>query len=164
MHLIIAAIMALGGLAWAINQLLNGATDAKGAVRRLKWQHRHGKDLVAAIDDPRIAAVILLGQLMRYEGDIGPSDRDRLAEIVEKDLRTPAHEAQEIVAQALYILGQRNDAANELSKLLYPIRDACTPEERADLLRLMNEVAARNGEISPMQQILLDRTHQRMMD
>ena len=107
MHLIIAAIMALGGLAWAINQLLNGAADAKGAVRRLKWQHRHGKDLVAAIDDPRIAAVILLG--LAWVTQKAPSKR--LAAASDAQVRALASlETTLRNAEAVRAMGMERDA------------------------------------------------------
>ncbi|MEM9232751.1 MAG: TerB family tellurite resistance protein [Pseudomonadota bacterium] len=164
MHILIAAIAAIGGLIWAINHLMNGAAEAKSTVRRLRWQGRQGKDVFSELDDPRVAAVVLLGQLRRYDGDISQADRVRFTELVEKEFRTPKAEAEEIVSYGLYALGQKTDAANDLAKLLGPIREHCEPSERADLLRLMTEVCKWDGIANDMQIDLVDRTRQRLMD
>lgn len=162
MHLIIGAIVALGGLVWAINHLMNGAADARSAARRLQWHTKHSKDPFAAIDDPRISAAILFGQLRRYAGDISTEDRQRLTGMVETEFRTPHGEAVEIVAQGLYALGQKTDAANDLGKLLAPIRQSCTQDEQHDLLRLMALVAAWDGAPNEAQVSLVDRTRHRL--
>lgn len=163
MHLIIGAILALGGLVWAVNHLASGAAEAKGTYRRLKWQGRAGKDPLADLEDPRLAAVVLLGQALRYSGEITSSERERLARLVETEFRTPPQEADEIVAQGLYLLGQKTDASNELAKILRPVLLSCTESEKADLIGLLKDVTAWHGAANELQLSLIDRTRHRLL-
>ncbi|MFN0022338.1 MAG: TerB family tellurite resistance protein [Parvularculaceae bacterium] len=162
MHILIAVLGALAAAFWAFTYFVNAARegrdalrDVKGAFRGAKWSARVDQRLIETLTDPREAAAVLLYQIAAYDGAV--TDRQRRA--IVGDMRA-AFAADEETAEGLFAfaraaLGEINDASNSLGKITRPIVDACTPDERRQLVDLMLKAAEIEGPVSDIQNRLI---------
>ena len=80
MHIVLAAISAIGALAFFIiranhvaqasRELGEAAGDAKGLFRRFLWRRRTNVDLIRKIDDPRLAATVMMCAMAQSDGHL----------------------------------------------------------------------------------------------
>ncbi len=162
MHILIAILGALAAAFWAFTYFVSAARegkdalqDVKGAFRGAKWSRRVDKRLIETLTDPREAAAVLLYQMAAYDGAV--TDRQRRAILAEMRAAFAADEetAEGMFAFARAALGEINDAANSLGKIARPIVEACTVEERRQLVDLMLKTAEIEGPVSEMQNRLI---------
>lgn len=162
MHILIAVLGALAAAFWAFTHFVNAARegndavrDIKGAFRGAKWSHKVGQRLIESLSDPREAAAVLLFQVAAYDGAV--TDRQRRTMVAEMGRLFDADEetAQSLFAFARAATGQINDAANSLKKILKPIEDACSTNERRDLIDLMLKTAEIESPVSDAQNRLI---------
>lgn len=157
MHLIIGGILALAGLIWAIVRLANAMDEAKGAARRYSWSRKADKRVIDNLTDPREAAAILLAQLAAYEGEITAGQKELILGQMRQAFGVSAAEADELYGFARHALAETSDAGNRLTKLIDPLRGACSGREVAELLEMMRTVASSEGPPSDLQNSLIDR-------
>ena len=162
MHILVAIIAVLGSLIWVIvhllrsaNELPDAARDAKNAMRRHRWNKQSDAGVLDTIDDPRDAAAVLMVQIASYDGQVTAAQKDRI-----KQLMMDTFGADEETAEGLYsfgrmAIGQINDAANSLRKLLRPVMDTLTLDEMKDLARMLDSVAEVEGPSSDRQKHLV---------
>ena len=148
MHIILAILGALAAAFWAFTHFVNAANqgreaigDVKGVIRRGKWSRRIDQRLIENLSDPREAAAVLLYQIAAYDGAV--TDRQQ-AQLV-ADMRD-AFEADEETAQSLFAFGRMavgeiNDAGNNVRKILRPVIDVCTADEKARLVNLLERAS-----------------------
>ncbi|MEL7486257.1 MAG: TerB family tellurite resistance protein, partial [Pseudomonadota bacterium] len=129
--------------------------DVRGAFRRGKWSRKIDQRLIESLDDPREAAAVLMYQVADYDGAVTDAQK---AAIVDQ-MRT-VFDADEETAHGLYAVGrmavgQINDAGNNLSKILRPVKDMCTDEERQQLIGMLDAVSAVEGSATDAQKRLI---------
>lgn len=162
MHILIAILGALAAAFWAFTYFVGAARegreairDAHGAIRGAKWSRKVNQRLIETIADPREAAAILLYQIAQYDGAV--TDRQRAA--IVGDMRAAfsadAETAEGLFAFARAAIGQINDAANSLKKIARPIVEACTEDERRQLIDMMLKAAEIEGPVSDVQSRLI---------
>lgn len=165
MHILIAVLGALAGAFWAFTYFVGAARegrdairDVRGAFRCAKWSKRVGQRLIETLTDPREAAAVLLYQVAAYDGAV--TERQRAIIIADmKDAFSADDElAQGLFAFARAALGQINDAGNSLKKILRPIEDACSPEERRRLVDMLLKAAEIEGPVTDAQNRLIAET------
>lgn len=152
MHIILAILGALAAAFWAFTHFVNAANegreavrDVRGVIRRGQWNRRVDKRLIENLSDPREAAAVLLYQIAAYDGAV--TDRQQAAMVA--DMRN-AFEADEETAQGLYAFGRMavgeiNDAANNVRKILRPVIEVCTDAEKKQLIELLERAAEIEG-------------------
>lgn len=165
MAVIIAILGAVAAAFWAFSHFVGAARegheairDVQGAFRGAKWSRKVSQRMIESLEDPREAAAILLYQVAQYDGAI----TDRQRHVIVADMKT-AFSADNETAEGLFAfaraaLGQINDAANSLRKITKPIADACTPEERRQLIDMMLKAAEIEGPVSDVQNRLIAET------
>ncbi|WOI52080.1 hypothetical protein [Parvularcula sp. LCG005] len=163
MHIIMGLIIALGGVLWAVKHLMEGAHEARGAARRLTWQHRSGKSRLDAIEDPRESAAILFVQSLRYVGEINAAERAKLTGFLSEKMGLSHAEAEELVSYAIYATLEQHDAANHLSRLLKPVQANCTVTERHELIDMLSELIAPESDGADQQRALVARVKDRLL-
>ncbi len=162
MHIIIAILGALAAAFWAFTHFVNAAgagrdtvRDVTGVIRRGKWNRRVDQRLIENLSDPREAAAVLLYQMAAYDGAV--TDR-QMAGIVDGMRET--FEADEETAQGLYAfgrmaVGQINDAGNSVRKILRPVLEVCTDEEKKQFVDLLERTAEIEGSPADVQRRLI---------
>lgn len=162
MHILLAILGAAAAAFWAFSHFVNAANegreavrDAKGLIRRGKWNRRIDQRLVENLSDPREAGAILIYQIAAYDGAV--TDRQR-AQIV-ADMRE-MFEADEETAEGLFsfarmAVGEINDAGNNVRKILRPVAEVCTPAEKNVLIEMLEKAAEIEGPPTDMQRRLI---------
>lgn len=165
MHIILAILGALAAAFWAFTHFVNAANegretvrDVKGVIRRGKWNRRVDKRLIENLSDPREAAAVLLYQIAAYDGHV----TDRQYRTIVSEMRE-AFEADEETAEGLYAFGRMavgeiNDAANNVRKILRPVTEVCTDAEKSQLVELLERTAEIEGPPTDMQRRLILET------
>ncbi|NOX82264.1 MAG: hypothetical protein GXP06_04615 [Alphaproteobacteria bacterium] len=148
MHIILAILGAAGAAFWAFTYFVKAASegrealrDAKGVIRSGKWNRKIDQRLIENLSDPREAAAVLIYQVMAYDGAV--TERQHHAMVA--DMRA-GFDADEETAEGLYAfarmaVGQIHDAGNSLRKILAPVMEVCTPEEKQSLIDMLDRAA-----------------------
>lgn len=142
MHIIIGVLLALAAALWAFSRFVDAADDAHSAARRFSWSRKHIKRVIDTLDDPREAAAILMLQIAAYEGELTARQRNTILDEMRVRFRASDAEAEEFFGIARHALGQTNDVANSLRKVLAPIQKALGEHEREELMQMLENVAA----------------------
>ena len=171
MHIIIAVITAIAGAFWAFSHFMNAANegreaigDVKGVIRRGKWNRRVDQRLIENLSDPREAAAILMVQVAAYDGAV--TDRQH-AQMV-SDMRGN-FDADEETAEGLYAFGRMavgeiNDAGNSVRKILRPVTEVCTVDEKASLIAMLDRTAEIEGAPTDIQRRLIAEARRVLSD
>lgn len=162
MHILLAILGAAAAAFWAFTYFVGAAResreairDVKGAFRGAKWSKKVGQRLIESLSDPREAAAVLLFQIAAYDGAVTDRQRQAIVADMQKAFAADAETAEGLFAFARAATGQINDAANSLRKILRPIEEACSPEERRQLIDMMLKAAEIEGPISDVQSRLI---------
>ncbi|MFQ5563180.1 MAG: TerB family tellurite resistance protein [Parvularculaceae bacterium] len=165
MHIVIAVLGAVAAAFWAFVYFTNAARsgreavrDVRGMVRRGAWSRRIDKRLIENLSDPREAAAVLLFQVAAYDG--AATERQKAAMISQMQ---QAFEADEETVDGLYAfarmaVGEINDASNSLRKILRPVCEICTQEEKQALIDMLTLVGQVEGPLNDPQNRLIDET------
>ncbi len=163
MHILIAILGAIAAAFFAFRYFVDAAEqgrdavkDLRGAYRRGKWSKQIDARLIENLTDPREAAAILLYQIASYDGAV--TERQKAAIVSQMRL---AFQAEEDTAEGLYAFarmatGEINDAGNSLRKVLAPIIEACTQEEKTSFLAMLKTISEVEGPVSDPQQRLIN--------
>lgn len=162
MHIILAILGALAAAFWAFTHFVNAAnqgrdaiSDAKGVIRRGKWNRRIDQRLIENLSDPREAAAILMYQIAVYDGDVTSKQKLQIIDDMAAAFEADAETAEGLFAFARMAVGQINDAANSARKILKPVMDVCTSEEKQQFIMLLERAAEIEGAPSDIQRRLI---------
>ena len=171
MHIIIAVLGALAAALWAFTHFMNAARDGreaigevKGVIRRGKWNRRVDKRLIENLSDPREAAAILIYQLAAYDGAVTDRQKAQMVDDMRREFQTDDETAEGLFAFARMAVGEINDAGNSVRKILSPVNNFCTPDEKASLIALLDRTAEIEGEPTDMQRRLIAEARRVLSD
>jgi len=162
MHILIAVLGAAAAAFWAFTYFTRAAREGRealgevrGVIRSGRWSRKVSKRLIENLSDPREAAAILLYQIAAYDGAV--TDRQKAAMIGEMRDAFSADEetAEGLCAFARMAAGEINDAANSLKKILRPVADVCTDDEKRRLVAMLEKVGEVEGPLTDMQRRLV---------
>lgn len=162
MHILLAVLGAAAAAFWAFTYFVGAARegreavrDVTGAFRGAKWSRKVGQRMIESLTDPREAAAVLLFQIAAYDGAVTDRQRQAIVADMKSTFGADAETAEGLFAFARAAVGQINDAANSLRKIAKPILDACTPEERRQVIDMMLKAAEIEGPVSDAQNRLI---------
>ena len=171
MHIILAVLGALAAAFFAFRHFVDAAhesreavRDVKGVIRRGKWNRKVDQRLIENLSDPREAAAVLLYQIAEYDGSV----TERQTAQMLSEMRD-AFEADEETAHGLYAfgrmaVGQINDAGNNARKILRPVVEVCTPEEKQSLIAMLERMAEVESPPTDMQRQLIAEVRRMLLD
>ena len=171
MHIIIAILGALAAAFWAFTHFMNAANqgreaigEVKGVVRRGKWSRRIDQRLIENLSDPREAAAILAFQISQYDGAV--TERQRMAIIADmrETFEADAETADGLFAFARMAVGEINDAGNSVRKILRPVAEVCTVDEKASLIAMLDRAAEIEGPPTDAQRRLIAEARRALVD
>jgi len=171
MSIIIAILGAVAAAFWAFTHFVNAANegrealrDAKGVVRRGKWNRRVDQRLIENLSDPREAAAIFAFQVAQYDGAVTERQRDAITKDMRETFQADAETADGLFAFARMAVGEINDAGNSVRKILRPVNEVCTGDEKADLIALLERAAETEGAPSEQQRRLIAEARRCLLD
>jgi uncharacterized tellurite resistance protein B-like protein len=171
MQYLIGLLVAAAGAFWAFRYFTDAAREGREAVRDVKgffrsgkWSRKIDQRLIEHLADPREAAAILLFQIASYDGAV--TDRQKAAMIgeMQKMFQADAETAEGLYAFARMALGEIHDASNSLKKILKPILDQCTPEEKRGFIDTLLRLAEIEGPASEVQHRLIGETRRALLN
>ncbi len=162
MHIIIAVLGALAAAFWAFTHFVGAANqgrealgEVKGVIRRGKWSRRVDQRLIENLSDPREAAAVLIYQTAAYDGAVTDRQHDRIVAAMRAAFDADEETGEALYAFARMAVGEINDAGNSVKKILRPVVDVCTDDERAQLITMMEQAAEIEGPPTDMQRRLI---------
>ncbi len=158
-------LLIIGGIATAIfvvSRVIGAARDGreaiddvKGAVRRGNWSRQIDQRVIESLNDPRDSAAILMVQIASYEGEITTAQKEKMVALMTDCFGATADEAEGLYSFGRMAIGQINDAANSMGKLMRPVKASLTLDEMKDMIRMMEEISEVEGAPSERQRELI---------
>lgn len=148
MGILLAVLGAIAAAFWAFTHFVNAANegreairDAKGVIRSSKWKRRIDQRLIENLSDPREAAAIMIYQTAAYDGDVTDRQHQKIVEDMRNAFGADEETGEGLFAFARMAVGEINDAGNSARKILRPVNEVCTPDEKAGLIEMMERAA-----------------------
>ena len=171
MHIIIAILGALAAAFWAFTHFVNAANegreaigDVKGVIRRGKWNRRVDQRLIENLSDPREAAAILMYQVAAYDGEVTDRQKQMMLDAMAQSFEADNETSEGLYAFARMAVGEINDAGNSVRKILRPVVEVCTVEEKQQLVSLLDQAAEVEGAPTDVQRRLIAEARRVLMD
>ncbi|UCI30674.1 hypothetical protein [Mesorhizobium sp. B4-1-4] len=154
MPFLIAILGVLGAAAlWyyrmkAMNDAAREVADVvgrvQGNIRRKKLRKQAALSPLTAIDDPVVAAATLITSIVSENGPVLPQREAVIREVISGI--ADKKKADEAVIYAKWAASQIDDTTLVIDKLAPFLRERLDPNEREDLLRMLNRVAQGGGQ------------------
>ncbi len=174
MHVILSILAVLGAIAifviranqaaQAARQLGKAASGVKSMIRRNKWQNKSKADIIREIDDPRVAATVMMAAVAQADGELTERQRDAIMGHIRTDLGVGGREATEFFAQGRWLAADAGDLTTTLHRLTGLIGMACSVEEKRQLIDMLTDVAGIENGVSQAQKDAIDRLRRALVD
>jgi uncharacterized tellurite resistance protein B-like protein len=174
MHILVAIVSVLGIIGvilWRLHMateaakgLAETASDARGLVRRWRWQRKLASNPLDLIQDPREAAVAMMVAVAQSDGAM--TDRERQVIVTELVARIGATErqAEELLAHGRWLTRDVRDIDHCFDKLAPLIKRQCSPEQHRDVLEMLLSVASVEGRPGEIEGAALARVARALRD
>ncbi|MER9168083.1 hypothetical protein NKI12_12005 [Mesorhizobium australicum] len=150
MPFLIAVLGVLGAAAlwWYRMKAMNDAARevaevvgrVQGNIRRKKLRKQAALSPLTAIDDPVVAAATLITAIVSEDGPVLPRREAVIREVISQIAAGPK-KTDEAVVYAKWAASQIDDTTIVIDKLAPFLRERLDPNERDDLLQMLNRVA-----------------------
>ena len=158
---IIAALVAAVGVGlWRVNSaaqavrgLAEAADDAHGFWRRLTWRRRLAGDRLELVKEPKEAAAGMLAAVAQADGALTAREQAALLAEFAKTFELNAQQAQELLAQARWTVGESQD----LDRCLFKLGRKLDATQKRDVAAMMDRIASADGAVSAPIRASLDK-------
>jgi uncharacterized tellurite resistance protein B-like protein len=149
---IVGLMAAIGVILYRMGRAAEHAKDAAEAVRdvglmarRWGWRGKFAKDPLQFVTDPREATVTMMAALAQADGAMTERERSVILEHTQRVIGTNAQLAAELLAHARWVVRDVRDTTRCLVRLAPVVQKACTREQIADVLEMLDAVAHADG-------------------
>ena len=167
MHIILGVITALGALAFwlyrareaahAAHELGDMAGNVRGMFRRWRWRKRTELDLSRQVDDPSLAAAVMMCAMAQSDALLTERERDVMLDQMQRNMGLDETQAEELFARARWLTSDMKDLDATLRRVSRPVIENCTAAEKTDLLAMLVVVAETEGPADNLQQAAIER-------
>ncbi|MCH9809523.1 MAG: TerB family tellurite resistance protein [Alphaproteobacteria bacterium] len=150
MHILGALLGVIGVIAvvlWRLNQAADVARgvgdavdDVHGAWRRWSWRRKSSVDQLRDVDDPRVAAAVMMVAVAEYDGALTEAERQTMIQQMGEVFGASHKQAEELVAHARWLNRNGGDIGSLFLKLTPVVSDKCGPKERRELIAMLRQV------------------------
>jgi len=163
MHIIIAFLTAIGGLIWALWRLQQSGVDLNAFnpfywMRRRAWAQRVGTKPRHQLFKPMEAAAAILLGAIKTEGEISREQKQSLIALFEEKFHLTPNAARDLFSATAFMLQDVVDMAAEVRPILAPSLEKFSTEQRQSVLDMLQSVCLLDGEISDLQQAIIEAT------
>ncbi|MCZ4282952.1 TerB family tellurite resistance protein [Kiloniella laminariae] len=155
MHILLAILGALGGLAYfiwrvratttAARDVIEAADDIRSAARRVGYSRKLKANPLDQVDDNRLAAAGIMAAFARMDGDYTRDQLDAIRAECERTFAANAKEAAEIAGHARWLMEQSSNRDEAIRRLSKNLRSSLTVTEKRDLLSMVERIARIEG-------------------
>lgn len=171
MHILLAILGAAAAAFWAFTYFMRAADegreavrDAKGLIRRGKWNRRVDARLIENLSDPREAGAILIYQIAAYDGAVTERQEAEIVAGMAGMFEADEETAHGLFAFARMAVGEINDAGNNVRKILRPVVEVCAPEEKAALVEALEKTAEIESPPTDIQRRLIAEARRALLE
>jgi uncharacterized tellurite resistance protein B-like protein len=129
----------------------------QGIFRRRKWRKKLAVDLLTEVQDPRMAATVMMVALAQSDGAITAAENTVIQRHVTGKLGATAAQSEDLIAHGRWLVRDVIDPDNTFRRLIPVIQKSCTPEEVDDLISMLEAVASANGKPGEIEEQAIDR-------
>lgn len=140
---IIALVIGGALLAWRIHRTIKAgraiaetAQDVRAAWRRHSWRHRSAARPMEAVDDPMLAAAVVLVLLVRCDRDVTNEDRAHLTAEMARVFQVADQAAVELLGEAEFLVRDLTDYPRWVGRMAVKLAAACSVEECDQVLQM----------------------------
>jgi hypothetical protein len=91
--------MRLRAAAFAAEEVIGVANDARLFVRRAKWRRKVNADVLAAIDDPREAAAAMMVAVAQHDGLLSDNEQHTIRALIVRYFAVGADKTEEFLVR-----------------------------------------------------------------
>ncbi|WP_157231003.1 TerB family tellurite resistance protein [Kiloniella laminariae] len=156
MHILLAVLGALGGLAYfiwrvratttAARDVIEAADDIRSAARRFGYQRKLKANPLDDVEDNRLVAAAIMAAFARMDGDYTREQLEAIHAECQKTFAATAKEAEEITGQARWLMEQASNRDEAIRRLSKNLRSSLTDMEKRDLLAMVERIARIEGD------------------
>lgn len=159
---IIFFIIRLNRAARAARDLAEMASEAKGFLRRRDWNSQTNTDQIRDIEDPRLAAAVMMCALASADADLSEREVNVILEQLTGPLDIDSNGATEMLAQARWLTRDMKDVNTVLHRAAPPVQANCTGQEKAELFDMLIAVSEADGPSDTIKEDALDHLHREL--
>ena len=155
-----ALIAVVLGLLWRVNSaatavrgLTEAAEDAHGFWRRMLWRRRLANDPLELVKDPREAAAAMMFAVAEADGALTAAEQAAILAEMRGKLQTTEAHVQELAARGRWVVRDVRD----LDRCLTKLDRVLEADHRADVVGMLERVAAADGVAPPAVRATLER-------
>ncbi len=162
MHIVIAALGSIVTVLWLLHRLAEMGVSLGGLNpwlwrRRRKWRARYEANPVYAITSPMEMTALLVAATAKADGDMSSDEKQAILNLFEAEFHLSDRDAAALLTSSTHLLGQGHEVRDSLGQVLGPCKDNFTESQAASAVTLLERVAAVSGDISSLQQELIDQ-------
>lgn len=170
MHILIAVLGAAAALvffAYRLSVTLNAGkeaySEAKGLYNRAKWSRRIGRDPLNNLEDPREAGAILMLGLASLDGPLTERQGVVIKEHMARLFGSSTQEAEDLFGLARFHLQGDVQVTNVIGKIVKPVLEKTSMDERRDLIAALEAVSEAEGPQSDLQVDVNDKIRRKLL-
>jgi len=161
MHILIAAITAIGGLIWALYRLQNSGFDLNAFnpfywARRREWEKKLGTKPIHRLENSMEAAALLVVAMARLEGEVTREHKQEVIQQFTEEFGISESAATEMFAVASHMLSDVFNIIEEVKNVLAPSVEQYETRHKETLLSMLEKVSTSEGKPNNEQQALLN--------
>jgi uncharacterized tellurite resistance protein B-like protein len=145
----------------AAREVADLAGEAANLPRKLRFRGKARRKGLDVIDDPREAAGVLMLCVLRIDGEVTPAHKEAVTGQMVTGFELDRDAAEEILARASWHVSEMVDETNAINKMVDFIIERVGRDEMPVLMRMLEAVAASDGEPSAHQQAYIKRCRMR---
>lgn len=149
---LVAAIGTLGVILWrlqaaatATKDIVETASEVKGLFRGWQWRSKFAKSSLDLVQDPREAVAAMLVAVAQSDGHMTAREKQAIIETLSEHICATPTQAEELLAHGRWMTRNAHNLDACLAKLAAVIKKSCSPEQIADVLAMVQHVAAAEG-------------------
>ena len=163
MHILLGILTVVGVIAFIIyrmrdaaqagQHLAEAAGDLKRLVRRNQWKgkNKSKSDMIREVDDPRMAATIMMAAIAMSDGEMTERQRATILDLMREHFEAEDADAEELLAQGRWLASADFDLSTMFGRLTNVIRTGCDDAEKRELLAMLETVGSVEGSLSDAQ-------------
>lgn len=160
MHIVLALLTAVGGIAWALYRLQNSGVNLNAFnpfhwQRRRKWQQQLGTRPVHNLQSPLEAAAVLVISMALLEGELTREQKRQVIQLFSEEFSISEEQALELYTALSHMLRNESNIIAEVPNILSPTLDQFSQSRRDSLLKMLRVVASSEGKPTEFQQEFL---------
>lgn len=161
MHIVLGLLGVAGAVAFfiiranmaaqAARELGDVAADAKGMIRRRKWNKKLSSDLVQSNQDPVLSAALIICTIAQADGALSADEIASITQAMQNEMGLSRDQVEDALGQARFLAKDVADPNVLITRSLGAVNQVCTVEEKQQLLDIASAVAQTDGPLTDIQ-------------